>query len=173
MSTVLCFADVESTGLDPRVHQPYEVSWWREDALVPLTAALPHTLEYADASALQIGGYFDRGFVPFGDCIRDRKYAADLARELRGVTLVGSNPSFDAAMLTRVIGCPVWHHRSIDVSQGAMWVLGLVEVACLGYQSLTDDDVPQEYIGSELDAYKAGAADAARAILSELNPEEA
>ena len=44
-----------------------------------------------------------------------------------------------------------------------------VEVACLGYQSLTDDDVPQDYIGSELDAYKEGAADAARAILSELN----
>ncbi len=124
-SSRLCFADVESTGLDPRIHQPYEVSWWRENQDRPSTAALPHTLEHADAAALRIGGYFDRGFAPFGDRARDRRVAADLARDLRGVTLVGSNPSFDAAMLTRVIGCPVWHHRLIDVSQGAMWVLGL------------------------------------------------
>lgn len=124
-TSLLCWLDVESTGLDPRIHQPYEVSWWREDQDRPSTAALPHSLQHADQSALRVGGYFERGFSPFGDHTRDRRVAADLARQLRGVTLVGSNPSFDAAMLTRVIGCPVWHHRLIDVSQGAMWVLGL------------------------------------------------
>lgn len=128
----LVFLDVETTGLDPRIHQPYELSWWREDVDRPTTAVLPHTLEYADAAALKIGGYFERGFAPFGNDARQLRVAADLARELRGVTLVGSNPPFDAAMIRRVIGCDIWHHRLIDVSQGAMWVLGLDRPPGLG-----------------------------------------
>lgn len=29
----LCFIDVEATGLDPRIHQPYEVAWWYESGV--------------------------------------------------------------------------------------------------------------------------------------------
>ncbi len=133
--------DVESTGLDPRIHQPYEVCIWREDMDDPVTTALPHTLEHADPHALRIGGYFERDFDPWwADLAQERRR---LLRGLLGVTLVGSNPAFDAAMLTRVIGTPVWHHRMIDVSTVAMVVLdldrpiGLAEVvervSALGY----------------------------------------
>jgi len=119
--TVLCFIDTETTGLDPRIHQPYEVCWWREDEDEPTTYDLPHTLDMADGQALRVGGYFDRRKRPFtGDLFEQRR----LAERLNGVTLVGSNPAFDAAMLTRFIGTPVWHHRLINVAEGGMWVFG-------------------------------------------------
>ena len=118
--SALCFIDTETTGLDPRIHQPYEVAWWLEDDAEPLSFRLTHTLEYADPAALKVGHYWERGFVPGEYGVRLR----DLAADLRGVTLVGSNPAFDAAMLTRFIGTPVWHHRMIDVASGAMWVFG-------------------------------------------------
>lgn len=130
--TVLTWVDCEATGLDPRIHQPYEVCIWREDSENPETIDLPHTLEFADQQALSIGGYFDRYKSP----LEDSGWAARrLLRRLRGVTLVGSNPAFDAAMLTRFIGAPVWHHRMIDVSNVAMVVfntdrpLGLADCA--------------------------------------------
>ena len=117
--TTLCFIDTETTGLDARIHQPYEVAWWREDEDKPRTRHLPHSLDYADGMALNIGGYFARGFEPFPSAGRT---VTDLVTALRGVTLVGSNPAFDAAMLTRFIGAPVWHHRLINVAEGAMWL---------------------------------------------------
>lgn len=120
--SALCYIDTETSGLDPRIHQPYEVCIWREDWEHPNTFGLPHTLEYADQRALAIGRYWDRGCdYRQGDHTTVRV----IAKHLCGVTLVGSNPSFDAAMLTRVIGTPVWHHRMIDVSNVAMVVFGL------------------------------------------------
>ena len=121
--TTLCFIDTETTGLDARIHQPYEVCWWREDQPKPESAALPHSLNMADGAALRIGGYFDRDFRPETD--RNDYWVQRLARDLNGVTLVGSNPAFDAAMLTRFIGTAVWHHRMINVADGAMWVFDL------------------------------------------------
>jgi hypothetical protein len=124
-TTQLCFIDTETTGLDARIHQPYEVSWWLEGTDKPETWNLPHSLDHADGGALRIGGYFDRGFAPYGGENERQAIASRLMTRLHGVTLVGSNPSFDAQMLRRFIGCEVWHHRLVDVSQGAMWVLGL------------------------------------------------
>lgn len=120
----LCYIDTETTGLDPRIHQPYEVCWWMEDEDSPRSWWLTHTLEHADQQALNIGGYWDRGAdgaLPGGPIATASRRWVTAA--LHGVTLVGSNPSFDAAMLTRFIGTPVWHHRMIDVSNVAMVVL--------------------------------------------------
>lgn len=125
--SVLCYIDTETTGLDPRIHQPYEVSWWREDEEGPELLHLPHTLEHADGAALRIGQYFERGFYPgLGRPLAlNNDEMRGFIEELRGVTLVGSNPAFDAAMLTRIIGTPVWHHRMIDISNVAMVTFGL------------------------------------------------
>lgn len=119
--TTLCYVDTETTGLDARIHQPYEVCIWREDWDHPNTFGLPHTLEYADPQALNIGGYFERDRM----CKQgDHTTVRVITKHLRGVTLVGSNPAFDAAMLTRCIGTAVWHYRLINVSEGGMWVFG-------------------------------------------------
>lgn len=122
----LCFIDTETTGLDARIHQPYEVSWWRDDEEKPQTWFLTHTLDHADQQALRIGGYWDRGAH---NALAGGSYATASARwlalALAGVTLVGANPAFDAAMLTRFIGTPAWRHRMIDVSNVAMAVFDL------------------------------------------------
>lgn len=120
----LCFIDTETTGLNPALHQPYEVCIWREDSEEPVTLRLPHTLAHADQFALGVGGYFEREFRPFLESA-DGYATTRLIDLLEGVTLVGSNPAFDAAMLTRFIGTPVWHHRMIDVSNVAMVVFDL------------------------------------------------
>lgn len=122
--TTLCFIDTETTGLDPRIHQPYEVCWWREDEDTPNTVRLPHTLDHADPRALEIGGYHEREVEP-GWSWPDRWLNVDeLGMQLSGVTLVGANPSFDAAMLAPLLRHQPWHYRFIDVSTGAMWLLG-------------------------------------------------
>lgn len=118
----LGFIDCESTGLDPRIHQPWEVCVWREDAPEPTTLWLEHTLDYADPKALEINGYHRRGWQAPKEGNTARRTLATL---LAGVTLVGSNPGFDAAMIRQFLGFEPWHHRMVDVSQGAMWVLGL------------------------------------------------
>ena len=147
----LAYVDVETTGLDPRIHQPYEVSYWRDDEDEPQTWFLTHTLEHADQQALAIGRYWERSAY---NATPDGHYATASQRwmmlALQGVTLVGSNPAFDAAMLTRFIGTPVWHHRMIDVSNVAMVVfdtdrpLGLAECAArchdAGYNVVPEPD---------------------------------
>lgn len=120
--TTLCFVDCETTGLDARIHQPYEVCIWREDWDHPNTFALRHDLTHADQQALKVGNYFERRFGQMSSNVgADPRHIASL---LHGATLVGSNPAFDAAMLTRYIGAPVWHHRLINVSEGGMWTFG-------------------------------------------------
>lgn len=123
-STITAVVDCESTGLDPRIHQPYEVSVWRSDASQPTTWNLPHTLEHADLVGLRIGGYFDRGFSPYTDDDAATWMRRQLIQNLHDVTLIGSNPAFDSGMLGRFVGCQVWSHRMIDVSQAGMWLLG-------------------------------------------------
>ena len=122
MTSPLAFVDTETTGLDARIHQPYEVCIWREDWDKPFTYGLPHDLQHADSQALAIGRYWERKRQwKQGDHTTVRV----VADSLRGATLVGSNPAFDAAMLTRLIGTPVWHHRMVDVGTIAMVTFGL------------------------------------------------
>lgn len=122
--TVLCFLDTETTGLDPRVHQPWEVCWWREDDPMPVSALLPHTLDHADPVALDINRYHEREIEPDW-CDPDRWGIVDhLRARLAGVTLVGSNPGFDAGMLRPLLRCEPWHHRPINVADGAMFLFG-------------------------------------------------
>lgn len=122
--TTLCFIDTETTGLDPNIHQAYEVCWWREDAPIPATITLPHNLEGADDFALKVGQYHERGFTP-GRWNADRwESVISLAICLKGVTLVGSNPAFDAAFLRQTLGEAPWHHRLINVAEGGMWTFG-------------------------------------------------
>jgi DNA polymerase-3 subunit epsilon len=121
---VLAFVDVETTGLDPRIHQPYELCVWREDLEQPVTFELPHDLVHADRFGLRVGGYWDRGFAPWSSENARGRILRKILELLQGATLVGSSPQFDAAMLSGFIGCEVWDHRLVDVAQGGMWVFG-------------------------------------------------
>lgn len=122
--TVLCFTDVESTGLDPAVHMPWEVCWWREDEDTPNTVILPHTLQHAEPIALEINRYHEREIVPDW-CDPDRwRNVSELAMQLTGTTLVGCNPGFDIGMLAPLLRCTPWHYRPINIADGAMFLFG-------------------------------------------------
>lgn len=120
---MFCFIDTETTGLDPRIHQAWEICIWREDSEKPQTWQLGHTLEHADPKALEINNYFARAqSTRQWDAPADRSW---LAQQLTGVTLVGSNPSFDAAMVRNFLGYAPWSHRMVDISNLAMAVFDL------------------------------------------------
>lgn len=123
MSTTLCFIDTETTGLDPDRHEAYEVCWWLEGAHSPASGLLPHSLANAEKIALEVGDYHGRAIKPGWHS--DRKALRRRLRvDLTGVTLVGSNPAFDASFLRRTLQCSPWHHRLINVAEGGMWVFG-------------------------------------------------
>lgn len=162
---MLCFIDTETTGLDVRIHQPWELTYWREDHDEPVTIQLPHTLKHADPQALEINGYYERvnylAASTYGEAARTR-----LAQHLTGVTLVGSKPEFDMAMLKNwVIGYEPWHHRPINVSDMAMLLFnwdkprGLADVQAtiqrLGISTAKPDHTSEQDVHAVHDVYWA------------------
>jgi DNA polymerase-3 subunit epsilon len=135
MSRQRVVVDVETNGLDPDVHQAFEVAWFNLDTAEHGDFILVHNISEllgsADPEALRINRYIDR--IP--GQIQDGGALHRLHQELRGNTLVGSNPAFDAAFLvkafkakTSVTESRPWHHRLWDVSAYAAGVLGLEEL---------------------------------------------
>ncbi|MFJ9374395.1 exonuclease domain-containing protein [Streptomyces sp. NPDC101455] len=119
---ILAFADVESTGLDPFEHDPWEITViLRVDGRdEEHTFRIEPDLSNADPEALRINRYYERTSAP--DWVwDDRETAArHLHALLDGAVLIGSNPAFDAEMLTHLLGTYFdqprpWHYRTIDV----------------------------------------------------------
>lgn len=127
--TRLAFVDIETTGLDPDRHEPWEVALilrdderadeehvWQLD--VDLTAAEP--------GALRTSRYYERwdssAFHAWTPGVEHP--VSEIARLTAGAYLVGANPAFDATFLDRLIrrrcGVPAWHYRLIDVEALAM-----------------------------------------------------
>lgn len=129
IAMTLVYLDTETTGLDATIHDVVEVAWAVDEGPIR-TAVLPHTLRNADPKALEINGYWERDLddarLLGGTAARTgvRADVRDLLRDLRGATLVGSNPAFDARFLRAKFGLEHWHHRLLDVGTYAAGVLG-------------------------------------------------
>lgn len=119
MSADLIFLDCETTGLDPKLHQVWEVAWAVNGGPINVLQ-LPHDLANADPVALRLNGYLDRVKVGPVDVRLCGPSENHLARILRGSHVVGCNPAFDTAFLRERWGDAPWHHRLIDVSPMAM-----------------------------------------------------
>lgn len=127
--------DTETNGLDIEKHQAFEVSWWNLDTGARATFIPVHDISQllgaADPGSLRINRYIDR--IP-GQTM-DASELHRLYQELRGNTLVGSNPAFDSAFLAKLFKAKTsaldprpWHHRMWDISAYAAGVLGLREL---------------------------------------------
>ena len=129
--------DCESSGLDPAHHVCVEVAWWnlttgQRGCFVPQHPVRAVLMD-ADLAALRVNRYIDRLADAEQDI--DGVKANRLGQVLHGATIAGSNPSFDAAFLTRMFldyesrdqlaGFPQWHHRLWDLSAYTAGVLGL------------------------------------------------
>lgn len=124
----LIFLDTETTGLDPELHEVWEIAWAVNEG--PITQSLvEHSIVTADMTALKMNGYFKRvKQAPI-------RYDVLIKEVLKGNTLVCANPTFDRMMLRKRWGLEPYHYRSIDVESMAMTVfewarpLGLKDIS--------------------------------------------
>lgn len=149
--TTLAFIDSETTGLDPRHHEMWElaiVTYDSETVLDPSTEPLETylfqfapDLEKADLIALNIGRYFERHKksiyccrvdFPISGAVQEwsrREVAELLTTDLQGAHLVGAVPDFDARFLSKFLfesgGLPTWHYHLVCVENLAAGYLGL------------------------------------------------
>ncbi len=141
----LAFIDVETTGLDPRVHVPWEIAVivrqpsLDDDEWVWQVRPSKEQLRNADPDSMRIGRYRERFNVPDGwDASRPDPYGPpfklkslaamlEIQDVLRGACLVAANPHFDLSMLEAVFRQrelrTVWHYRPCCVES-------MVQAAC-------------------------------------------
>jgi DNA polymerase III epsilon subunit-like protein len=139
----LAFVDTETTGLDPRKHDAWEIAVIFRDADYAAAGIttydrehvwqIPVPLDEADPKALEIGRYKERFVVPDATeavelnadgTIYQRlllpEFLFDLQDVLKDAVLVGSNPAFDDSFLKKLLqanGRRIgWHYRTIDVA---------------------------------------------------------
>ncbi|MEU0427880.1 hypothetical protein ABZ235_30600 [Streptomyces canus] len=119
---LLAFTDCESTGLDPFLHDPWEIAViLRHDGQDhEHVVRIEPDLTNADPEALRLNRYEERTSAP--DWVWDDRESAarTLYDLLDGAVLIGSNPAFDAEMigsnlLARYFAERPWHYRTIDV----------------------------------------------------------
>lgn len=159
--TRICFLDLETTGLDPARHEPWEIGVIvRDDPAEGASGDVEYLwrvepdLTAADPNGLRVGRYYKRTAGMAGpktpgasaavnlaaDGAEARwsskaAVAADLAVLLDGAHIVGAVPSFDAAFLSRWL--PRYgqaftaHYHLIDV-----------EALAVGYLHGTPDERP-------------------------------
>lgn len=155
------FIDAETTSLHPDTGQIWELALILRDAPTPdgdlrpeneYLWQLPVNLEHADPFSLDIGGYWDRRWLPedvhltagerstvIAGAIRDEDpkvivpdmdaWAEHVARLLRGRYLVGNVVAFDSERLARLLRwhgqMPTWYYHIIDVESVAAGALGM------------------------------------------------
>lgn len=122
MTAPLAFVDVESTGLDPDVHEIWEVGLILRDSEgieVERSWQLPVDLGRADPMALKIGRFHERRSGWAGSLCWPDTFAREFADLTVGAHLVGAVVSFDEERLRKLLRansqCPMWHHHLIDV----------------------------------------------------------
>lgn len=121
--TPLVFGDTETTGLDHFTHEAWEIALIvRRDGIdTEYEFHLRPDLTDADPTALEINRYHERTSAP--DWTWDDPHLAvtRMYSLLNGAILIGSNPAFDAEMLTHLFGRYYanprpWHYRTIDIA---------------------------------------------------------
>lgn len=134
----VCFVDIETTGLIPGQHEPWEIAFifpketgrgWSEWRWF-----LPVNVHTADPVALSIGRYHERhpkgndfkvGATPIGPRVANdqgltewSKCAELIAKKTHNLHLVGNVISFDADFIGRMLRAngfsPSWHYHLID-----------------------------------------------------------
>jgi DNA polymerase III epsilon subunit-like protein len=146
----LLFVDLETTGLDPDVHEIIEAAWrlTSSDGKTTLhetsVRVLPEHIESASPEALIVNGYQPELWTP-DQCLAQQQFADVFARASADVTLAGHGLHFDESFirpcLKRFGLRPAWHYQSVD-TQKMSWPL--VHAGVIHKPSLS---VVAEYFG--------------------------
>ncbi|QBI19327.1 hypothetical protein ER308_07070 [Egibacter rhizosphaerae] len=123
----LVFLDIETTGLDPDRHEPWEIALIVDGESDERVYRPKPSLRTADPTALRMTGFYHRTET-FEWTWEYPPHVADrIAPVLAGAHLVGAVPSFDAAFLDRFLRdwgqAPAWHYHLIDVEAMAVGYL--------------------------------------------------
>lgn len=125
----LAFVDTETTGLDPDVHEIWEVALVVPGEQHRSRWLLPVDLGRADPAALRIGRFHERWSDRHEDFTHLAMFAREFAEATRGCHLVGMVPSFDEERLRKLLrangACPEWHYHLVDVEAMVAGLLGL------------------------------------------------
>lgn len=126
------FVDLETTGLDPAVHDILEVGIVLENpetTLERVDFSLPVDLRRADAKALAVNHAVERAAELEAKQMPATSAAYMLTDKLAGAVFIGNNPQFDAAFLTEFLRKngerPTWKYHLVDVKALAGMALGL------------------------------------------------
>lgn len=133
MSTpTLAFVDTETTGLDPWLHDAWEIAVilrrdGQDDA--EHVYRIEPDLNNADPKALEINRYHERTTATDWQWDNRQTATHELYDLLNGAVMLGSNAPFDAKMLCHLFGRyyaqpEPWHYRVIDVPTvvaGYLW----------------------------------------------------
>lgn len=131
----LIYLDIETTGLDPHVHEVWEMAYAVGDGPI-LSSVVDHDITKvatASPAALRIGDYFGRGSLLGKRRSQLAMFETELKDQLDGATVVGSNPSFDTAFLRARWRYAPWRHRLFDIAVYAMPAFDLIEPQGLAY----------------------------------------
>jgi DNA polymerase-3 subunit epsilon len=164
----LIVIDLETTGLKEDDY-PIEVAAVVLDSDLNDLVFVPYASSFdplKDGAALRINRYFERGCH---ERMLSKEETATAYRELhdllKGATLGGSNPRFDAAKLVKVFRYlgfepkEPWHHRLADVSAYAAGAMGLPPDKAPGLQKLCEIlDIQNDHEHSALGDARATAA---------------
>ena len=159
----LAFVDTETTHLDPRKGDVWEIAVIRrrEDGVDSefLWQVRPD-LATADPEALKIGRFEERFAIPDGwDALEFMASGTpfrslipemlfDLQDVLSGAVVVGSNPGFDIAFLTKLLQAHgrklPWHYRPVDIATlAAGYQFGQAASGAYGGDFAFQADYPQ------------------------------
>jgi DNA polymerase III epsilon subunit-like protein len=159
----LAFVDCETTHLDPRSGDVWEIAVIRrrrDGVETEFVWQVRPDLTTADPEALNIGRFHERfavpdgydaiEFIPSGPPMRTLipEMLFDLQEALSGAVVIGSNPGFDVAFLTKLLQAHdrklPWHYRPIDIATlAAGFRLGLAASGIYGGDFLSPGDYPQ------------------------------
>lgn len=140
------FLDTETTGLDPRSEELFEVAVvteagdWRVWHLEPR----PDTVREMHPKAAAVNRYHERTAQPGWEWDDRRTAAAEMFDWLDGKHIVGAVPDFDTRFLTAFYDSlgwkpPRWHYHLIDV-----------ETLAVGYLRGLGRDVPMPWDSDDL-----------------------
>ncbi|SFD13230.1 hypothetical protein [Streptomyces aidingensis] len=135
--------DTETTGLVPGHHMPWEIAIIRREPdgtdtehLFQIRPSDAHLRHVADPESLKINRFAERFAIPDGHDAADMltgnspaplsffEACARIHALLSGAVVIGSNPSFDTAHLSHLLGVgpgrpEPWHYRVVDVADRA------------------------------------------------------
>lgn len=97
-----CFIDIETTGLNPAIHEIIEVAIIFDDRERYHRFIKPKRLEFADPIALTINKFHDRA-GSWKEAITHEQLAFDLACLLHKRMIIGHNPFFDMLFIYELL----------------------------------------------------------------------